>query len=359
MPRYPASRAPRLLSILSILAILCLSLTSCLTIDESMGSLASNALSAGVLDQYQATMLKLAAQAAADAARQITPEEEYYVGRAVAASIFAVYKPYDRPELTAYLNLLGQGLALSSPRPAIYAGYHFAVLDSQEVNAFASPGGHILVTRGLLARVESEDELAAALAHEISHVALGHGLASVQGMRIAQIASDYAIGAGKSSGGELEAFSSAFGEAIAELAKIILFSGYSQGFELQADREARAILSRSGYDPNALAGLIAKLPARSEEGGSGFAVTHPAPLSRLEALREAPFELEAARVRGKRYWPIPLKAGSAGFDERDEADTGAAATEAAHGAAIVPGGSDPVRTFYIRAERFAAMRALF
>ena len=346
MLRLPAFRAPRLLAILAAVTVACLCLASCLTIDESMGSLASQALNAGVLDQYQATMLKLAAQAAADAARQITPEEEYYVGRAVAASIFAVYKPYSRPELADYLNRLGQGLAISSSRPAIYAGYHFAVLDSPEVNAFASPGGHILVTRGLLARVDSEDELAAALAHEIAHVALGHGLASVQGMRIAQIASDYAIGAGKSSGGELEAFSSAFGEAIAELAKIILFSGYSQGFELQADQEARAILFRSGYDPNALARLIAKLPPRGGESG-GFAATHPAPLSRLEALQAAPFEPPAAGTRGKRFWPAPRAAGSAAG-----AYAGGAAAEA--GAE-----RDPVRTFYIRAERFAAMRVLF
>ncbi|MCE1196041.1 M48 family metallopeptidase [bacterium] len=342
MQRFPAFRAPHLFAILAILAGLCLCLSSCLTIDESMGSLASQALSAGVLDQYQATMLRVAAQAAADAARQITPEEEYYVGRAVAASIFAVYKSYDRPELADYLNRLGQGLALSSSRPAIYAGYHFAVLDSPEVNAFASPGGHILVTRGLLARVGGEDELAAALAHEIAHVALGHGLASVQGMRIAQIASDYAIEAGKSSGGELEAFSSAFGSAIAELAKIILFSGYSQNFELQADQEARAILYRSGYDPNALARLIAKLPARGEESGGGFAATHPAPLSRLEALRAAPFEPPALGTRGKRFWPAPR------------------AAESAVGASALAGAErDPVRTFYVRAERFAAMRALF
>lgn len=346
MRLLPASRALRLPAILAILSGACLCLTSCLTIDESMGSLASQALSAGVLDQYQATMLKLAAQAAADAARQITPEEEYYVGRAVAASIFAVYKPYDRPELTDYLNRLGQGLALSSPRPAIYSGYHFAVLDTSEVNAFASPGGHILVTRGLLAMAGSEDELAAALAHEISHVALGHGLASVQGMRIAQIASDYAIGAGKSSGGDLEAFSSAFGEAIAELAKIILFSGYSQGFELQADQEARAILGRSGYDPNALAALIAKMPMWGGEGGGGFAATHPEPLSRLEALRETPFEPETGRSRGKRYWPAP------------RASEPAAGAHAG-GAAEAGAGLDPVRTFYIRAERFAAMRVLF
>jgi len=352
MRRLPAFRASLLPAILAILSGVCLCLSSCLTIDESMGSLASQALSAGVLDQYQATMLKAAAQAAADAARLITPEEEYYVGRAVAASIFAVYKPYDCPELADYLNKLGQGLAIFSPRPAIYAGYHFAVLDSPEVNAFASPGGHILVTRGLLAKVGSEDELAAALAHEISHVALGHGLASVQGMRIAQIASDYAIGAGKSSGGELEAFSSAFGEAIAELAKIILFSGYSQGFELQADREARAILYRSGYDPNALAGLIAKLPARGEASGGGFAETHPAPLSRLEALREAPFEPEVDRARGKRFWPAP---------RADESAAGGYAGGAAEAGntAEAGAGRDPVRTFYIRAERFAAMRALF
>jgi len=179
-------------------------------------------VSQGLLDRYQAVMLKTAAKAAVEASRGLTPEEEYYVGRAVAANILSNYPPYNRPELNAYINKIGQGLALYSFRPAIFMGYHFMVLDSEEINAFASPGGHILVTRGLLRKVQSEDELAAVLAHEIAHVALKHGLASVQGARVTQIAAEFAIDAGKATGGEIAAFTSSFGDSISELAKILI-----------------------------------------------------------------------------------------------------------------------------------------
>jgi predicted Zn-dependent protease len=282
-------------------------------------------------------MLKMAAKAAADAALGADPEEEYYIGRAVAAEIFARYRPYACAELEEYLNKLGQGLALYSPRPAIYMGYHFMALDSDEVNAFATPGGHVLVTRGLLRSVRSEDELAAVLAHEIAHVALKHGLASVQGARVVKIASDYAMNAGAASGGEAEAFTSAFGASIAEFARLLIMSGYSQTYEIQADLEARNILSKAGYDPNAVASMISRLPPRSDENKEGLAVTHPDPSYRIQALAAQP-PAQVPVARHPRYWPAPLRADLAG--DEDQAP-------------------DPAQTSYARAERFEAMRVLF
>ncbi|MDP2791128.1 MAG: M48 family metalloprotease [Rectinemataceae bacterium] len=323
--------------LLAAVAVICLSLLgSCLTLSDSMELLSSQAVSEGLLDRYQATMLKLAAQAAVDASRELSPEEEYYVGRAVAASIFSSYPPYDSPGLNNYLNKLGQGLSLYSSRPAIYEGYRFIVLDSEEVNAFASPGGHVLVTRGLLRLATSEDELAAFLAHEVAHIALGHGLASVQGARITQIASTYAIDAGNASGGDVGAFTAVFGDSISELAKILVISGYSQAYESQADLEARRIIAAAGYDPNALARLVNHLPSGSRDNASGFAVTHPQPQSRLEALAAQPFIApKAAAV--KRMWPSPR-----GDDAKEEAME-----------------KDPTLVFFARAKRFAAMKALF
>jgi predicted Zn-dependent protease len=251
---------------------------------------AGEAATRGLMDQYQAAMLQLAAKAASEAALELSPEEEYYVGRAVAATILATYPPYDHRELNVYLNLLGQGLAVHSERPEIFAGYRFLALESDEVNAFASPGGHILVTRGLLKLAESEDELAAILAHEIAHTALKHGIGSVQGARLAAIVSKYAISAGSASGGSIAAFTEAFGAAISEIATIILISGYSQSYELAADLEAARILAAAGYDPEALTRLVARLPAREGQGvaaGTGFAVTHPDPSTRTLALSEA------------------------------------------------------------------------
>lgn len=333
MKRRPRSLFP--LPAASALAFLCvLSLSSCLTLADSMDLLASRAVSQGLLNNYQATMLKVAAKAATEASRRLSPEEEYFVGRAVAASIFSTYRPYDCYELNAYLNKLGQGLALYSSRPEIYAGYRFIVLDSGEINAFASPGGHILVTRGLLGKVQSEDELAAVLAHEIAHISLGHGLASVQGARITQIASEFAISAGHASGGDIAAFTSAFGDSISELAKTIVISGYSQAYEFQADIEARNIIVAAGYDPNALSRLIGHLPGREGGNASGFAVTHPEPLSRQEALRDSPLEPGNAAA-AKRAWPVPR--------EEDESMRAV----------------NLVRASFVRAERFETLRGFF
>jgi predicted Zn-dependent protease len=245
------------------------------------------------------------------ATKNLSPEEEYYVGRSVAAQIFQTYPPYAEASLTSYLNLLGQGLSLYSNRPAIFKGYRFIALDSQEVNAFATPGGHVLVTRGLLRLAESEDELAAVLAHEIAHIALGHGLSSIQGFRLTRIASAFALEAGRSWGGSTASFTGAFGEAISELAQVLVVSGYSQSFELAADKEAARMLSAAGYDPTALKRLVARLP--SSKDSATYAKTHPEPATRLFALNE--FSLLV---------PVPVKKSPRLQEERNNLDLGPA-----------------------------------
>lgn len=284
-------------------------LASCLTLSESVALMSSRAAMDDLAGRYKASLLATAMKNAAAAARELSPEEEYYIGRAVAANILSRYKTLGVPEVDRYLNLLGQGLALHSPRPEIFMGYRFLALQDEEPNAFASPGGHIFISRGLLRLARDEDELAAALAHEISHVALGHGLDSVQGARFANIISTFAIGAGLTSGGSAAEFTSAFGEAIAEIASTIIVSGYSRTYEFRADLEARKILARAGYDPNALARLISRLPSRLESGydsagnsRGGFAVTHPEPVARLEAISLYPLERKDSQPAGRIYF---------------------------------------------------------
>ena len=82
------------------------------------------------------------------AAHPISEEEEYYIGRAVAANILSRYPLWKNSEVTRYLNLVGKTLVLKSERPEIFGGYHFGLLDSQEANAFSAPGGIIFLTRG-------------------------------------------------------------------------------------------------------------------------------------------------------------------------------------------------------------------
>ena len=116
-------------------------------------------------------------------AEDLDPSEEHFIGRAVAAAILAFpdYKLADAPKLNEYLNKIGSGIVASSDAVRhTFNGYHFAVLESTEINAFACPGGTVFITRGLIAKTESEDELAGVLAHEIAHVTNRHGLAAIK-----------------------------------------------------------------------------------------------------------------------------------------------------------------------------------
>jgi len=133
----------------------------------------------------------------------LTPEDEYYLGRAVAANILAVYKPYTvNTELTNYLNLICQALVINSSEPAVYNGYHVMVLDSRELNSFSTPGGHIFITKGLIDIVPSEDALAGIIAHEMAHIMLKHGIKMINDMKITNeadiMAAQAAAFAGKS-----------------------------------------------------------------------------------------------------------------------------------------------------------------
>ncbi|MFA5112478.1 MAG: M48 family metalloprotease, partial [Desulfobaccales bacterium] len=122
-----------------------------------------------------------------DASRPITDSEEYYIGRAVAARVLTKYKLDQNPNLTEYVNEVGDTVARKSSRPNPFRGYHFAVLDTGEINAFACPGGIIFVTRGLIQTCKSEDQLAAVLAHEVAHVANKDGINSISKARWTEV----------------------------------------------------------------------------------------------------------------------------------------------------------------------------
>jgi len=120
----------------------------------------------GMITSEQKQAIDRTAVKAEKAARPITEMEEYYIGRGVAARILSRDELYNHPETIGYVNHIGNTLAINSSRPCTYNGYHFAVLDTDEINAFACPGGIIFITRGMLKFVHNEDELAGVLAHE-------------------------------------------------------------------------------------------------------------------------------------------------------------------------------------------------
>jgi predicted Zn-dependent protease len=140
--------------------------TGCETVNAVVGAAADAAAAGGVITTNQAE------HQPHDAGRtktfqDITPEQEYYVGRTVAATVLTQYKPLAKEDLNGYLNRIGQSLAQFSTRPETFGGYHFMALDSDEINAFAAPCGVDRPRAACRNAARNEDQLAAVLAHEI------------------------------------------------------------------------------------------------------------------------------------------------------------------------------------------------
>ena len=260
---------------------------------------------AGVISTGQAESITRGAKAIGKTWQDLTPEQEYYIGRAVAAQVFQTYPPLDRPQANAYLNLLGQSLAIFSDRPETFGGYHFLLLDSDEINAFAAPGGLILVTRGMLRCCENEDELAAVLAHEICHVEKKHGLSAIKQGRLTEAFTVVAAESAKQLGGEeLASLTREFEGSVGDVVMTLTTSGYSRTQERDADAAAVQLLRRAGYPEAAIIAMLQRMDERlTDAGGLGFAKTHPSAKSRVDALRTMVKEAKSAPdpVRQQRF----------------------------------------------------------
>src|SRR5208337_4925431 len=234
-----------------------------------------------------ASIAAVGATKAARASREITDSEEYYVGRAVAARILSTYPLYCNPALTEYVNEVGQTVARKSPRPNTYKGYHFAVLDSEEINAFACPGGTIFITRGLLATCASEDELAAVLAHEVTHVVDKDGINSISKARWTEVWTSMGAEAARQYGGVAGNLVNLFEGSIDDVFKALVVNGYSRDAEFAADAGSVKISIAAGYDPGALARVLAKIQAKEKPGAGGIYKTHPPASERLAKVKGA------------------------------------------------------------------------
>ena len=218
--------------------------------------------------------------------QDLDPSEEHYIGRSVAAQILALpqYPLEDDETLLAYVERVGHAIADTNDavrRP--FLDYRFGILATDEVNAFACPGGLILVSRGLLATAKSEDELAAVLAHEIAHVTLRHGVAAIQQANLTEAFGYLGAGAAQATMDEedLAKLTGVFDDSVGDIVKTLVTSGYSREAELAADELGRQLLATTGYDPQALASVLGRM-----HGAGGMLATHPSPEARIEALGE-------------------------------------------------------------------------
>ncbi len=243
--------------------------------------------SVGILDADQAQSIVRAGGAVARSFEDITSEQEYYIGRTVAAVILSTYKPYQNSAANQYVNQVGALAGLASDRPETFGGYHFLILDSEEINAFAAPGGLIFVTRGMLRCCTSEDAVAAVLAHEVGHVQHQHGLQAISKARITSALTILAAEGAKTLGGqELAQLTEVFEESVSDVVSTLVTNGYSRSAEREADRAAVTMLDRLGYDAAALVDMLEIMKTRLQPGGLDFAKTHPSPQSRIAEIRK-------------------------------------------------------------------------
>lgn len=227
------------------------------------------------------------AQKFLDAFDTISPEQEYYVGRAVSAQILVRYPLRDRPAGRAYVNLVGATASLASARPDLYCGYRFAVLESEELNAFASPDGTIFITHGLLALCDNEDELAAVLAHEVAHVQARHGMKSLGKEEKIEAGRMIVTELGAGGSKDMAKLSGALNSTAAGISRTLLTKGYDRKQEEEADAIGLRILAAAGYDPGALPAVLEKLATQWNAGGPALMRSHKDPGERVRLCREA------------------------------------------------------------------------
>ncbi len=280
-------------------------LSGCKTIEAVSSVGADLGMAAGVLTAQQAQSIKKSGAAVAKSFEDFTPQQEYYIGRTVAAVILEKYPPYPDPKANRYINLLGQTLARASDLPETYGGYHFLIQDSGEINALSAPGGLVFITRGMLRCCNSEDAAAAVLAHEIGHVENKHGLRAIKTSRITEALTTIGVEGAKSFGGQqLADLTRTFEATIGDITKTLINNGYSRAFEHQADASAVTTLNRVGYNPDGLVDMLRVMERRLKPGRLDFAKTHPPPEDRIRDITRmiGPYRpVELVRAREERF----------------------------------------------------------
>lgn len=203
-------------------------------------------------------------------------ESEVKLGRQLAAQVEREARMVDDPMITEYVNRVGQNIVLHSDAKIPFT---IRVIDSDEVNAFALPGGFFYVNKGLILAADNEAELAGVMAHEIAHVAARHAMENQRKMQMI----DYGMLAGILLGGGI------VGNVLYNAGGLIQGLSYlkfTRGAEEEADKLGVQYMWAAGYDPNAMATMFEKLEAKNKKKPGTIAklfATHPAPPDRRAA----------------------------------------------------------------------------
>ncbi|MDR2965326.1 MAG: M48 family metalloprotease [Treponema sp.] len=275
-----------------IILVLILVFGTCKHID----TVAQIAAEGELIDQHTANTISLTARAFEAATERITPDQEYFIGRAVAANILSTYRIWNgNPALTKYLNLICAAIILNSPQPTLYNGYHIAILDTNEVNAFATSGGHIFLTRGLVNAAKSEEALAGVIAHEVAHIQLKHGINAIKTNRVTEaLLLTATAGIGAVTGLDANELTDILNESVGEIFQTMVNSGYSKEQEFEADTAAMYLMVAAGYDPSGLIEMLSILETGTKM--SRLNMTHPSPVQRVYYANRVIGRLEIAET---------------------------------------------------------------
>ena len=207
----------------------------------------------------------------------ISEADEIAIGREVAGRVLGAAALVADDDLQSYVNLVGRWIAAQSERPDL--PWRFGVIESMNINAFAAPGGTVLITRGLYQMLENEAQLAGVLGHEIGHIVKRHHVSVLQ--KSAAISAGAKLAQGQSRNDLVQ-------RLVGNGAEIFARS-LDKDAEFEADRLGIVLAARSGYSPYALADVLHHMAARSAQDSTLALLykTHPHADERLERLGDA------------------------------------------------------------------------
>jgi predicted Zn-dependent protease len=220
-------------------------------------------------------------------AQTVTPEQELALGQSVAVAATNTFGFDANVPLNQYVNLVGITVATYSDRPDF--DYVFGVLNSSEIEACSGPGGYVMITRGALAHLKNEAELAGVLGHEIAHVSLQHGLEAVKKSGTASGAIK-ALSSGVSDNAQEQLAFNALADGVVD----IVGQQFSQEDELAADEKGVVYMAMAGYDPKCYLQFL----QRSAELHQSVK-THPSSPERVAKVQQAISQLPANRASGQ------------------------------------------------------------
>jgi beta-barrel assembly-enhancing protease len=217
-------------------------------------------------------------KAFSDVNKQWTPEQEEQIGESTAAKLIQAFGIYDNKPMQNYLQLVGSTVAAQGARQDVT--YHFAILDTESMNAMALPGGFVFVTRGALANMTNEAQLAGVLAHEVAHVDgrhLEHEVKTQGNMGLIAKAAQEEGAKHATQDQMTQTIISKLGDA---LANFVVTKPYSSGDESSADKKGLDLAAKAGYNSAGLRDFLQKLAAASEDPAnaqalSAWSQTHP------------------------------------------------------------------------------------